>query len=188
MGSLNSANDEWIELKNISTSEINLKNWSLYDRDKQINILIEKDILVPPYGFVLLERTDDNSVPFIRADQIYTGTISNSGESLYLFNQNCELEDFVEANSNWPAGNSKERLTMERSKDLTWHDYNGLGYMNIFGTPKQENSMGKEKAIIVAEKTSTSVTSSSGGGGGGTIISYCSQDNYRRTIMSSIVI
>ncbi len=188
MGSLNSANDEWIELKNISTSEINLKNWSLYDRDKQINILIEKDILVPPYGFVLLERTDDNSVPFIRADQIYTGTISNSGESLYLFNQNCELEDFVEANSNWPAGNSKERLTMERSKDLTWHDYNGLGYMNIFGTPKQENSMGKEKAIIVAEKTSTSVTSSSGGGGGGTIISYCSQDNTEEPSMSSIVI
>ena len=192
MGSLNSANDEWIELKNISSSEINLKNWSLYDKDKQINILIEKDLFIPSQGFVLFERTDDNSVPFIKADQVYVGTISNSSESLYLFNPICELEDFVEANSSWPAGNSKERLTMEREANLTWHDYNGLGYMNIFGTPRQENSAGSTKKIENTTTNTITTTSTSGGGGGGggggVSISYCSQSNLNNPLLSPIII
>jgi len=192
MGSLNSSNDEWIELKNISSSEINLKNWSLYDKDKQISVLIEKDLSIPPQGFVLLERTDDNSVPFVKADQIYAGTISNSDESLYLFNQNCELEDFVEASPSWPAGNSKQRLTMERGKDLTWHEYNGSGYMNIFGTPKQENSIGEAANVEVKEEKTNSNTInntiSNTGGGGGISISYCSQSNLNEPLLSPVII
>lgn len=188
MGSKNSANDEWIELKNISSGTINLKGWSVYDKDKQINIFIENDLFVPSQGFVLFERTDDSSVPFINADKIYTGTISNSNESLYLFNSSCELEDFVEAISSWPAGNSKDRLTMERGKDLTWHDYSGLGYMNIFGTPRQENSEGSVKKVETNTSTNIVTTTSSGGGGGGVSISYCSQSNLNQPLLMPIVI
>ncbi|MDD5098623.1 MAG: lamin tail domain-containing protein, partial [Candidatus Pacebacteria bacterium] len=192
MGGKSSANDEWIELKNISSSEINLKNWSLYDKDKQISVLIENDLNIPSQGFVLFERTDDNTIPSIKADKIYSGALSNTNESLYLFSPSCDLEDFVEANSSWPAGHAKDRLTMERGNDLTWHDYNGSGYMDIFGTPRQENSQEKKKEVkseTVIEKTSvqknTSVTYTSGGGGG---ISYCSQSNLSQPLLSPIVI
>jgi hypothetical protein len=191
MGSKTNANDEWIELKNISSSEINLKNWRLYDKDKQISILIENDLIVSSQGFVLFERTDDNSVSVIKADKIYTGALSNTNEALYLFNSNCGLEDFVEANSSWPAGDSGDRLTMERGNDLSWHDYSGFGYADIFGTPKQENSQEKkkeEKQEIVIKKTSvqknTGGTYTSGGGD----INYCSQSNLNQAPLPLVII
>lgn len=192
MGGKSSANDEWIELKNVSSSSINLKNWSLYDKDKQVNILIEDDLVIPSQGFVLFERTDENTVPLISADKIYSGALSNTNETIYLFNSSCGLEDFVEASPSWPAGDSKERLTMERNNDLTWHDYNGLGYMDIFGTPKQENSQEKKKEVkseTIIEKTST--PKSIGGtytSGGGASVNYCSQSNLNQPILSPVVI
>ncbi|MDD5013129.1 MAG: lamin tail domain-containing protein [Candidatus Pacebacteria bacterium] len=200
MGSKNSASDEWIELKNISSAAVSLKGWALYDREKQINILIENDLIVPSQGFVLFERTDDSAVSFIMADQIYTGALSNTNESLYLFNANCVLEDFVTADSSWPAGNSKERLTMERGKDLTWQDYDGLGYMEILGTPRQENSEGKKQetttvtqtTIKSSTETTTKTTASSssggGGGGGGVTINYCTQSNLNEPFLSPVVV
>jgi hypothetical protein len=196
MGSKNSANDEWVELKNISSTAVNLKGWALYDREKQINILIEDDLFVPSQGFVLFERTDDSAVSFIMADQIYTGALSNTNESLYLFNSSCVLEDFVTADSSWPAGNSKERLTMERGKDLSWYSYYGSGYMDIFGTPRHENSEGKKEKVETATVTKTTTkttttkttTTSSGGGGGGITIIYCSQSNLNNSLLSPIII
>ncbi len=192
MGSKNSANDEWIELKNISSTTVNLRGWALYDREKQINILIENDLFVPSQGFVLFERTDDSAVSFVVADKIYTGALSNTNESLYLFNSNCILEDFVTADSSWPAGDSKERLTMERGKDLAWHGYYGLGYMDILGTPRQENSEGKKEEIETATKTvvktTTTTTSSGGGGGGGISINYCSQTSLNQALLAPVII
>jgi hypothetical protein len=190
MGTKNSANDEWIELKNIGNTGVNIKGWSLYDRDKQINVFFEKDYIVPAYGFVLLERTDDTSVPFMAADFIYSGAISNKDESLYLFDSNCGLQDFVEANSQWPAGQSEERRTMERGDDLSWHSYSGGGYMDIFGTPKQENSFKivNEESVGAEQAVEENSNSNSSSIIGVDIVSYCPQSYLGNPTLSPIVI
>jgi hypothetical protein len=139
MGTPESSNNEWIELKNISNQEIDLTNWQLIDKSEQIKINFS-NLLNPkikPQGFILLERTSDNTLPNILADLIYSGALSNQNEGLRLFDQNCNLVDEVLANPNWPAGNSSTRQTAERKSDLSWQTS-----QNTRGTPKQENSIG----------------------------------------------
>ncbi|KKU94659.1 MAG: hypothetical protein UY24_C0011G0015 [Parcubacteria group bacterium GW2011_GWA1_48_11b] len=136
MGSANSANDEWIELKNISGEEIDLSGWQVIDLGEQIKIQLSGKL--PAGGFYLLERTDDSSVPGPSADQIYVGALSNAGEGLRLFNKNCDLADEVFASPDWPAGDNAYKKTMERAADFSWRNYNGDGS----GTPKAENSPG----------------------------------------------
>lgn len=148
MGTLESANDEWIELKNLSNSPISLSDWQIFDKEKQIKIIFGSQDIIPAGGFYLLERTNDDSVPQITADFIYTGGLSNTNEALYLFNENCQLQDKAETFPNWPAGDSSSKRTMERKSNLNWQ-----ASFNPGGTPKKENSRGY---III-----------SGGGGGG---------------------
>lgn len=140
MGSANSANDEWIELKNISGGEIDLSGWQMVDLGEQIKIQLSGKLQAG--GFYLLERTDDTSVPGVSADQIYTGALSNVGEGLRLFNKDCGLIDEVMAAPDWPAGDNSYKKTMERSAGFSWLNYSGAEQSGIFGTPKAENSPG----------------------------------------------
>jgi len=148
MGTANSASDEWIELKNISSGAVDLTGWQLIDKGEQIKVVFNKNISAG--GFYLLERTDDNTLPTVTADFVYSGILSNTDEGLRLFDQNCNLIDEVWANPNWPAGDNtaNAKKTMERKSDLNWYTSSIIG-----GTPKAENST----AYVVY----------SGGGGGG---------------------
>jgi hypothetical protein len=137
MGTTNSANDEWIELKNISGKPQNLEGWQLQNKDGKIKLVFQKATL-PAGGFFLLERTDDNTLPQIKADQIFTGAIKNSNETLYLFDKDCKLQDMVIAKSDWPAGDNSSKRTMERQRfNFGWQSSEKPG-----GTPKAENSYG----------------------------------------------
>lgn len=144
-GTANSSADEWIELKNVSNNSINIKNWQLLDKNNQIKIYFDqkgKDINIGPGEFFLLERTDDNSLPYVSADLIFSGGINNNEESLRLFSSDCGIVDEILANPDWPAGNSKEKRSMEKSRDLKdWQTYYGSGNKGILGTPKAENSI-----------------------------------------------
>jgi hypothetical protein len=140
MGTHNNVNDEWIELKNISSKEIDISNWQLLDKDQQIRIIFEQGSKISTKGFYLLERAKDDVISFALADYIYTGVLNNANEGLRLFDNNCNLQDEVFADLNWPAGDNNEKRTMERSNDLIWHTYSGLGQNGIFGTPKNNNS------------------------------------------------
>ncbi|MBU4348465.1 lamin tail domain-containing protein [Patescibacteria group bacterium] len=150
MGSSGSVSDEWIELKNISGAELDVSNWQILDKSEQIKIVFPLNTKIATGGFLLLERTDDNSASNVEADIIYTGALSNSDEGLRLFDNQCNLVDEVLADSSWPAGDNVGKKTMER-------DFSGLGWHTssvINGTPKAENSL---PAIVYY-----------GGGGGST--------------------
>src|SRR5258707_13887588 len=56
MGTLASANDEWIELVNNTSSAINLTGWTLTAADGTPSIVLSGGI--PAGGYFLLERTD----------------------------------------------------------------------------------------------------------------------------------
>jgi len=139
MGSYNSASDEWIELKNISSKEIDVSNWQLLNKKENIKIILPAATKIQAGQFLLLERTDDNSVPGIKADFIYSGSLTNSIEGLRLFDNNCQLQDEVLADS-WPAGDNNSKRTMEREDNFAWHTYQGSSINGIYGTPKRENS------------------------------------------------
>ncbi len=147
MGTHSSSNDEWIELKNISGRDINMKGWSLVDKTNQIDITFE-DLIIKNGGFILLERSDDNTVPFVNADLTYKGILGNTNDELYLFSNNCKLEDYVTASPSWPAGDSSQKRTMERKANLDWQTYGDESYYNILGTPKRENSITKEEKKV----------------------------------------
>ena len=114
MGTTISANDEWIELRNATNQTINLIGWTL---KSTASPSFDPDItlsgIIPAGGYFLLERTDDTTVADITADQLYTGSLSNDGESLELKNVAGALIDSVNASSGWPAGDNSTKETMQ---------------------------------------------------------------------------
>ncbi|MET1255169.1 lamin tail domain-containing protein [Aliikangiella maris] len=142
MGTSTSAYDEWIELKNTTSSTINLSGWQLVSNDNSPSIQLSGSIA--PYGYYLLERSNDNSVPQITADQIYTGSLGNSGEQLQLLSSQNQLVDRVDK---WYAGSNANKATMERvdgslSGNLANNWQTAIsGYSAGLGTPRKVNSV-----------------------------------------------
>jgi len=128
MGTLDSANDEWIELSNDSNSSVDISGWSLIASDGSPSISLSGTISAN--GFFLLERTDDNSVSGVLADQIYVGALSNSGENLSLKDNSGGTVDSVLMSSGWSAGDNVTKETMQKS---------GSSWITASPTPKAKN-------------------------------------------------
>ncbi len=96
--------DEWIELYNNTSADINLKNWKLTVTDRDINFTT--DTVIAANGYYLMERTDDDAVRNIAADYIFTLQygIRNAGERLILINPADETVDEVDCSVGWFAG------------------------------------------------------------------------------------
>ncbi|MFB6212903.1 MAG: lamin tail domain-containing protein [Candidatus Magasanikbacteria bacterium] len=139
-GSTLSPYDEWIELKNVSSENINLEGYQVLSRDGDIKIRLKGNLLSSE--FYLLERTNETSVGNVEADKIYEGGLANSGESLAIFNQNCSVVDFVKGRDGWPAGKAEgSGKTMARFSSGSWKNSD-----TNTGTPKTENEFSiKEK-------------------------------------------
>jgi len=140
--------NEWIELKNVSSSEIDISGWWIIDQGEQIKVVFPQNTIISAGRFFLLERTDNDSVPNVRADIIYQGILSNDEEGLRLLSPDCLIRDEVLADPKWPAGEARSRKTMERKADLSgWQTS-----VFVNGTPKQRNSSGK---VIFSERNAT---------------------------------
>ena len=152
MGTDASTADEFVELYNNTDSNIDLTGWTLTASDGDPDITLSGTI--PAHGYFLLERTDDNTVSDIAADQIYSGNLSNSGEKIILKDGSGKVIDEVDCSGGWFAGTSTPKATMERlhpqiggSSSESW-DTNDGTKMNgkdangdsISGTPKSQNS------------------------------------------------
>lgn len=147
MGRTDSANHEWIELKNLSDETVSLAGWQLFNRNQNLMIIFESDQVILPQGFSLLVRTDDSNVPEATADHVYTGALKNREEAVYLFDHNCQLQDFAQANPDWPAGDNASKRTMERTRQLEWQSSR-----DPHGTPKRSNSTGYQEEVASEEK------------------------------------
>jgi hypothetical protein len=62
-----------------------------------------------------LERTDDDSVPGVPADQTYDGGLGNDGEDLVLRDASSTIIDHVDCSSRWFAGHAEARVPMALS-------------------------------------------------------------------------
>jgi len=138
MGTIDSANNEWFELKNNTDQNINLEGWTLGTADGNPEIKLTGNI--PANGFYLLERTDDSTITNIVADMIYKGALGNNGEDLWLYDSNNNLIDEVDCTEKWFAGDNTKKQTMEKT-DSGWQTSENVG-----GTPKVQNS---QNSIII---------------------------------------
>ncbi len=171
MGTSYSASDEWIELYNNTEQDIDLMGWSLvWSHGTTSHSIVfststtdttTATTTISSNGFYLIERTKDNTIRDIFADQIYTGALSNNGEHLKLFDSQNNLIDEVNCVDNWFAGKNQKigddwlRISMERiistSTGATSTDWSGnnlivkngkdAGGNNINGTPRFLNSV-----------------------------------------------
>jgi len=129
MGSLTSANDEWIELHNTGAEARSLDGWVLTD-GQSLNIQLTGTI--PAGGYAVLERTDDDSAPGT-AFLIYTGALSNTGATLRLYNDAGTLSDQVAGGDNWELIGG-DNVTKETAQ-LT-----SAGWVTAQPTPGTQNS------------------------------------------------
>ena len=131
-GTSASTSDEWIELKNNSSVELNLAGWTLswgseenrkiiyFEEDVEASNTTElKSATIRPAGLYLLERSDDEAVRDVTADLIFTGSLRNTGEIIELRNADGDLVDTANSSGEaWPAGSASENevpyATMER--------------------------------------------------------------------------
>lgn len=152
MGTTNSTSDEWVELYNNTDGNINLDGWFLESDDGKPKVKLSGTI--PANGFYLLERTDNNTVPNIVANKIYTGALNNGGEFLKLYDNNGDMVDEVNCDTKWFSGNNTTKQTMERknSKSLGSDSLNWQSSQSPGGTPKTKNSQGKEITVKNTEK------------------------------------
>ena len=165
MGTEESDGDEWLELYNTSSKSVDLTGWhlgSLTGENPSPDIVFASKS-IDPFGFFLLERTNDTTISDISASQIYTGGLNNDGEVLELRDKNGSLSDLVSKSTDgWYAGKNDKaddenwaRFTMERinpvkagNDSTNWATNNGVirnghdaGGNPINGTPGAQNSM-----------------------------------------------
>ncbi|HEX2831571.1 MAG TPA: phospholipase D-like domain-containing protein [Thermoanaerobaculia bacterium] len=148
MGTTGSTSNEWIELYNTTGSSISFTSWTLKAADNTPSVTLSGSI--GAYGYYLLERTDDNTIPGITADKIYTGAMTDTGEQLVLRDASNNVIDTANQNGSWFTGTTTGRATMARSEpglsgttSGSWHTStasygSGLG----LGTPKAANVLG----------------------------------------------
>lgn len=167
-GTVANSADEWIELRNNSSQEIDLSGYALRWDDGETVIRFEgaadsntvevRRTTIPADGFLLLERTDDETISDVDADLTYTGSLGNGGETLQLLDEEGDVIDEVNADGGeWPAGAASDGdvpyASMERidpdddGTDENWATNDGVirngtdnGGNLINGTPKAENS------------------------------------------------
>ncbi len=150
MGGPASASDEWLELYNDGADAVSLAGWKLAAEDGAPLISLTGSI--PAGGFYIMERTDDDSVPGVVADKIYTGDLANVGETLKLLDNDTVVVDTVIGGSNWSSigGNNTTKDTPQRQPDATW--------LTGISTPKAMNTTTASETGTVAGTSTTSTT------------------------------
>jgi hypothetical protein len=154
-GTLADPNDEWIELRSNRAFTISLSGWRLRAGGGVPDILLNGTIAAN--GYYLLERTDDSTVSDVPADQIYTGALPDSGETLFLLDPLGTVIDTANGNGGgWPGGSafpnpisSMERIVATApDSDANWGSNDGITRNGrdadgnpINGTPRQPNSL-----------------------------------------------
>jgi hypothetical protein len=140
-------NHEWIELKNISANAIEMFGWRVMNAAGTLKMVLGDDAnrTISPGKFYLLGRGDVR-VAGKAPDQSYSGALSNSGDTIFLFDDHCVLEDVLNASAGWPGGDNATKVTLERNADgVAWHTSATPG-----GTPRAENSLTPQAVALPA--------------------------------------
>lgn len=144
---------EWVEIFNASQDTINLKNWSISDATKKVNI-IKNDFLLYPNEFLIL-TADSSILNFYNIGSklisLSLPTLNNTGDAVAIYDKTGSKIDSVYYQGNWgKTGYSIERIDLEEpSNDSTnW----AIPPDSIKATPGRENFT-KRKNFDIAIKS-----------------------------------
>lgn len=151
MGSSDSSSDEWIELYNTTSGDIDLTGWVI-DDDNGASLYALSG-MIPANSYFLIE--DGEAATSAASDIIAGLSLANSGDSLVLKDETDQAIDTVNSTGTaWFAGNSSTYNSMERidpaaDGDIAsnWADnVSGNGETGSLGTllnatPKTVNSV-----------------------------------------------
>jgi len=167
-GSLDSANDEWIELYNPGSLPVDLTGWKIVDdQGAQVYALAGT---ISAGGYYLIEDSEMVVQPAI-ANLLTNLSLSNAGDSLVLTDSTGQVIDAVNSSGGmWFAGNATKHATMERIDPAVsgddasnWVSSDGSGSTAvsslgslIMGTPGIVNS---KSASVAAVKVDFSLSS-----------------------------
>lgn len=129
MGTSVSSSNEWIELFNDDDTSAPLSGFTLLAEGVG-KLSVSLSGTIAPKSFFLLERTNDDTVPGISDDQVYTGALGNGGETLVLKDGQGREIQRISASSGWPAGDNTTKETMQ---------WNGSSWVTAKATPKAGN-------------------------------------------------
>jgi len=161
-GTAASSSDEWIELFNATDEAIDLAGWTLVFGETTIHLgAVDGSTrelrggVLEAEGYVLLERSDDETVADVAADVVYVGALSNTGITIELFDSAGQVVDRVDAaDAGWSAGTGgggePPYASMERldpyAETAVWRSNTGdvrngtdADGGTINGTPGREN-------------------------------------------------
>ncbi|OGZ08395.1 MAG: hypothetical protein A2942_02990 [Candidatus Lloydbacteria bacterium RIFCSPLOWO2_01_FULL_50_20] len=161
MGSRTSSAREWIELANDTGEPVSLSGWRIEAEDGSPNIVLSGEI--GPYGYFLIERTNDDAIPGISADLVisFGRGLENNGEVLTLKDGTGTLIDTVAGGKNWVnvGGDNSTKQTPQRLED------SASGWTTGVPTPRAKNILPEaintavkgtqEKAPVLSPKTTT---------------------------------
>jgi Lamin Tail Domain/Bacterial Ig-like domain (group 3) len=129
-GTAANTNDEWIELHNPGSSEVDITGWRLYADNNTLDSIGNPDITlsgtIAAGGYFLLERAQEATS--VTADQLYSsGDLLNGGERLYLKSGTTTIDTANLDGGAWPAGTATPNYaSMERvGTSSTWVTYAG---------------------------------------------------------------
>lgn len=149
-GSIDNANDEWIELYNPGDQPVDLAGWTIVDDIDTVYRIGAGTI--GPRGFFLIEDREE-VVNNIQSDAIVNMSLANTGDSLVLKDGQDRTVDTVNGGGGaWYAGNAANKPSMERIDPTVFLDQaanwaaanvNNIGLTSlgnpIVGTPKAIN-------------------------------------------------
>jgi hypothetical protein len=147
MGSFASNKDEWIELRNTTKHDIDIKNWRIYgaaggNGHIQIDGNTNNDYTIHAHGFFLISRYDKEKssidvVPDLVKDSLsFNDNYLKNGQVILQDENGNEIDSTPDASKrSWPKGahgiivpGGLMHLSMERDNDTHgWHTCNPLG-------------------------------------------------------------
>ena len=167
-GTSDDSNDEWIELYNPTSQEVDLSGWFIED-DVTTKYTITSG-KIAPHGYFLIEDKED-SVKNLTANAVIGLSLANAGDSLALKNAAGVTVDTVNSSGGaWYAGNATDKSTMERIDPLVKIDSGinfgtavlsngaiGINGGSVLGTPAGANSVyaGSGPTVIMSGGTAS---------------------------------
>lgn len=116
-GTAANSSHEWIELRNLSSSSVDLTGWIIQNDQNTFVIPLDTGV-IPGNGYFLIERVEDSTS--IQSDLLFPDlSLSESGDSLELRDDSDVLMDTANNNGGaWPAGYSYRPVcSMERTNN-----------------------------------------------------------------------
>ena len=119
-----SGEPEWVELFNKTSSQLNLKEWTISDLTTSVTISIENKY-IPPNSFVILTK-DSSIINFYdipsEVIQLNLPSLNNSGDAIMIRNSLAVLIDSVLYSPDWggnSGGRSLERISADGNSNET---------------------------------------------------------------------